>query len=89
MLKIDRANSNVFTMQDFYPDWLIYTDLSGMASGASGLIKMAFEVELPWIEDKMPRLKEVDVQRLSGIIKDDRNNIAEDGIGKRKERDED
>lgn len=49
MLKVDRANSNLFTLLDYYPDWLIHTDLSGTASGASGLIKMAFEVELPWI----------------------------------------
>jgi hypothetical protein len=46
MLKIDRGNSNLFSLSDYYPDWLIHTDLSGTASGASGLIKMAFEVDL-------------------------------------------
>ena len=61
MLKIDRSNGNIFSLSDYYPDWLIHTDLTGSASGASGIIKMGFEVELSWIEDKIPRLKEVDV----------------------------
>jgi hypothetical protein len=38
---------------------------------------MAFEVELTWIEEKMPRLKEVDVQRLSGLVK---NNHHENNL---------
>ena len=84
MLKVDRANSNLFTMLDYYPDWLIHTDLSGTASGASGLIKMAFEVELSWIQDKMPRLKEFDVQQLCGIKKDQGKGIIDVGAtGKR------
>lgn len=27
---------------------------------------MCFEIKLDWVEDKIPLLKEVDVQRLSG-----------------------
>ena len=61
LVKLDRGNSNVFALHDYYPDWLIYTDLSGSQGGQSGLIKMAFEIDLSWIKDKIPRLKDIDV----------------------------
>ena len=85
MLKHDRSNQNIFSINDYYPDWLIYTEISGTASGSNGIIKMSFEVELPWVEDKMPRLKEVDVKNLCGIQVIGTANAAG---GKRKERDE-
>lgn len=52
-------------MNEYYPDWLIYTDLAGTNSSA-GIMKMCFEIKLDWVEDKLPLLKEIDVKRLSG-----------------------
>lgn len=55
MVKVDRGNSTVFSLLDYYPDWLIYTEIAGTAAG-QGLIRLAFEVELPWIQELTPRL---------------------------------
>ena len=62
-LKVDRAST--FATWEIYPDWLIYTEASGGGSNM-GQIKMGFEVKLKWVEAKMPRLKEVDADGLSG-----------------------
>ena len=87
LVKLDRANNNCFSIYDYYPDWLIYTEVTGSAlSGGQGLIKMAFEIDLQWIEDKMSRLKEFDVNRLCGIEPEAKDEQLQ--IGKRKERDE-
>ena len=31
-------------------------------------MKMAFEIKLSWVEDKIPLLKEVDIKKMSGGI---------------------
>lgn len=70
LVKVDRSpQSSVFALYDYYPDWLVYTDISGggSVSGGNGLIRMALEVEIAWIEDKMQRLKEIEVEKLCGI----------------------
>lgn len=70
MARLDRnANSSVFTLQDYYPDWLIYTDMTaGSSSGQQqGIMRMAFEIDLQWVQDKIPRLKDIDVNRLCGL----------------------
>ena len=35
MVKIDRGNNNCFSINDYYPDWLIYTDITGTSAGGS------------------------------------------------------
>ena len=40
---------NIFTMNDYYPDWLIYTDASGSLSGGKGIVKLAFELDIAWV----------------------------------------
>jgi hypothetical protein len=62
LVKVDRKSN--LGINQYYPDWVIYTELSG--AGQSGIMKMSFEIKLSWVEDKMPLLKEVDVKRLSG-----------------------
>ena len=50
---------------------------------------MAFEIQLQWVEDKIPRLKEIDVNRLCGIEVSEQIKMNPDGIiGKRTEREE-
>ena len=39
---------------------------------------MSFEIKLSWIEDKLPLLKEIDVNRLSGLKKIDKEEIKVD-----------
>lgn len=56
---------NVFSLAHYQPDWLIYTDAAG--SGGRGIIKLAFEIDIDWVKDKTPRLKDVDVNRLCGL----------------------
>lgn len=68
MVKLDR--SSVLSTLNEHPDWLIYTELSSTMSGASGLMKLASELHLPWVEDLIPRLKEVNVKSLCGILED-------------------
>ena len=65
MVKLDRSNNNVFTLYDYYPTWLVYTDITGTGMN-QGLVKSAFEIDLEWVSDKMPRLKEIDVSMLCG-----------------------
>jgi len=64
MVKVDRTS--VFSMFNEYPDWLIYTELSSTASGSSGLMKLASEITLQWVEDLIPRLKDINVKKLCG-----------------------
>lgn len=85
MVKIDRASSSCFAINDYYPDWLIYTDIAGTGlSGQQGMIRMAFEINLEWVKDKMPRLKEIDVNSLCDIPTQTVSTI----LGKRQEREE-
>jgi hypothetical protein len=60
---------------------LIYTDASG--SGGRGIIKLAFEIDIDWVKDKTPRLKDVDVKRLCGLAPEEPQVI-----GKRPERED-
>ena len=66
IVKVERSCN--FGINQYYPDWVIYTELAGTNS-STGLMKMCFEVELEWVEDKLPLLKEIDVMRLCGVKK--------------------
>jgi len=72
---------NVFSYAQYHPDWLIYTDAAG--SGGRGIIKLAFEIDIDWVNEKTPRLKDIDVNKLCGLP-----SIETHVIGKRPERDE-
>ncbi len=49
-----------------------------------GMIKMAADVDLDWIKDKMSKLKEIDSEELCGVKKKDEEKV----IGKRVQREE-
>jgi len=73
------------SIQSSYPDWLIYTELTSSGSSAAGMIKMASAIDLEWVEDLIPRLKEVNVKKLCGIKEAEHDGKV---LGKRTERDE-
>lgn len=60
MVRIDRTS--VFSYSQYFPDWLLYTDLTSAANGGTGLMKLVSEIKLSWVEDYMPRLKEINVK---------------------------
>ena len=69
LVRLDRQS--VLAAFEQYPDWVIYTDLQGTgSSSSSGTMKMVSQIELQWIQDKMPLLKEIDVLSLCGIVKE-------------------
>ena len=62
IVKTDRWTC--FELNDYHPDWLIYTELSGNASGNKGIIRLASEIKVKWVEKKLPLLQKVDMERL-------------------------
>lgn len=59
--------------------------MTSSGTSAAGTIKLASAIELEWVEDLIPRLKDVNVKRLCGLPEP-----KEDGkvLGKREEREE-
>ena len=62
MVKVDKWTC--FEMNENYPDWILYTELAGSASGNKGIIRLASEIKVKWIEKKLPKLQQVDMKRL-------------------------
>ena len=81
LLKTDR--NTCFSIYEYYPDWLLYTDISGTANG-QGLIKMGCTIKLDWIEKKMPLLKEIQVGKLCGREEESK----EDKVGDKRKNEE-
>lgn len=62
IVKTDRWTC--FELSGYFPDWILYTDLSGSANGNKGIVRLASEIKVKWIEKKLPLLQKVDLERL-------------------------
>jgi len=61
-VRADRSSS----LKEEPYDYVIYTQLSGTGGGSHAIMRMVSEVDVMWIADLMPRLKDkIDVSRLS------------------------
>jgi hypothetical protein len=47
-----------------YPDWVLYTELTGSDRSNKGTMRLATEIKVKWIEKKIPLLEKVDMERL-------------------------
>jgi hypothetical protein len=56
---------------------------AGSSSGQQqGIMRMAFEIDLQWVQDKIPRLKDIDVNRLCGL-EHPKDDVEKPLLGKR------
>lgn len=62
IVKTDRWTA--FELYQNYPDWVLYTELTGSGKGNKGIMKLASEIKVKWIEKKLPLLQKVDLERL-------------------------
>lgn len=62
IVKTDKLS--VFDLYGTFPDWVLYTELAGTSSGSKGIMRLASEIKVKWIEKKLPLLEKVDLERL-------------------------
>eukprot|EP00347_Sterkiella_histriomuscorum_P017631 403348600 len=86
MVRTDRQSN--FSLNKHYPDWVIYTDISSSANGSAGMMRMVSEIKLSWVEDNLPKLKEIDVKQLCGRATQNSDN-GKSNLGKRSGKDGD
>ena len=86
--KLDHMSN--LSLCNYYPIWILYTEISGGRQG-KGIIRLASEIKLSWIQDLLPLLKEVDFVKLSGgvvggpemdkenkVIQEERKHVSEE-----------
>jgi hypothetical protein len=63
-VKIDKTSNLI----DSDTDYLIFTQLNGYGLESMGVIKAASKIDIDWVRNLMPKLKDkIDTSRLSGI----------------------
>ncbi len=63
LVKLDRDSN----LRDSNADYIVFTQLNGFGVEGVGSIRLGSEIEVDWVRDLIPRLKNpVDVKRLSG-----------------------
>ena len=62
MVKTDRWSC--FDLYENFPDWVLYTELSGHERSSKGIMRLSSEIKVKWIEKKLPLLEKVDLKRL-------------------------
>ena len=63
LVKLDRDS----TLRDSNADYIVFTQLNGFGVEGVGSIRVGSEIEVDWVRDLIPRLKNaIDVKRLSG-----------------------
>lgn len=76
MLHVDKSAS--VAILDAYPTWIVYTQLSGTTL-AHGTIKMLSKVKSEWLEQIVPKLEKIDLNRLLGLPNDKRQRSDSEG----------
>ena len=54
-------SSCAFELSGNFPDWAVFTEITGGASGNRGTMRMASEIRPRWVENKIPLLNSVDM----------------------------
>lgn len=77
--------SSVFVLKDYYPEYVIFTELGGTTAGnlmiciiitiVRGIMRIISEIEQDWVKPFITSMKEVNSLRLAGIQKLNENDV--------------